>query len=89
MCCGLKKKPIPKKHPSICHKVKGCVWGAGEKGLRTKSELAASPPPPPGPTSGRECYITPAFLVIPKQRGTKSEVAASALPSWRPRSERK
>ena len=25
------------------------------------------------PTSGRKCYITPAFLGIPKQRGTKSE----------------
>ena len=27
------------------------------------------------PTSGRKCYITPAFLGIPKQRGTKSELA--------------
>ena len=26
------------------------------------------------PTSGRKCYITPAFLGIPKQRGTKSEL---------------
>ena len=25
------------------------------------------------PTSGRKCYITPAFSGIPKQRGTKSE----------------
>ena len=27
------------------------------------------------PTSGRKCYITPAFLGIPKQRGTESELA--------------
>ena len=27
------------------------------------------------PTSGRKCYITPAFSGIPKQRGTKSELA--------------
>ena len=32
----------------------------------TKSELV-------GPTSGRKCYITPAFSGIPKERGTKSE----------------
>ena len=28
------------------------------------------------PTSGWKCYITPAFSGIPKQRGTKSELAA-------------
>ena len=27
------------------------------------------------PTSGRKCYITPAFSGIPKKRGTKSELA--------------
>ena len=27
------------------------------------------------PTNGRKCYITPAFSGIPKQRGTKSELA--------------
>ena len=43
------------------------------KGSGEKSELAASPPPPPGPTSGRKCYPTLAFLGIPKQRQTKSK----------------
>ena len=28
-----------------------------------------------GPTSGRKCYITPAFSGVPKERGTKSELA--------------
>ena len=46
----------------------------------TKSEVAASPVPPPGPQKGRKCYVTPAFSGIPKQRGTKSEVATSPLP---------
>ena len=27
------------------------------------------------PTSGRKCYITPAFSGVPKERGTKSELA--------------
>ena len=31
-----------------------------------------------GPKRGRKCYVTPAFLGIPKQRGTKSEVKTSA-----------
>ena len=29
-----------------------------------------------GPTSGRKCYITPAFSGIPNERGTKSELDA-------------
>ena len=29
-----------------------------------------------GPKRGRKCYITAAFSGIPKQRGTKSELAA-------------
>ena len=29
-----------------------------------------------GATSGRKYYVTPAILGIPKQRGTKSELAA-------------
>ena len=29
--------------------------------MGTKLELAASPLPSRGPTSGRECYVTPAF----------------------------
>ena len=28
------------------------------------------------PANGRKCYITPAFLGIPKERGTKSELDA-------------
>ena len=42
-----------------------------------------------GPKRGRKCYITPAFSGIPKQRGTKSELAASTLPSGGPKSGRK
>ena len=34
----------------------------------TKSEVAASPLPSRGPTSGRNCYITLAFSGVPKQR---------------------
>ena len=37
--------------------------------------------PSPGPRRGRKCYVTPAFSGVPKQRGTKSEVATSSLPS--------
>ena len=33
------------------------------------------------PKRGRKCYITPAFSGIPKHRATKSELAASFLPS--------
>ena len=29
-----------------------------------------------GPKRGRKCYVTPAFSGVPKQRGTKSKVAA-------------
>ena len=56
----------------------GGVWPAEGEGLHsrgspkkreTKSELA-------GPTSGQKCYITHAFLGIPKERGTKSELDA-------------
>ena len=37
----------------------------------TKSEVAASPLPSRGPTSGRKCYGTPAFSGIPKTKGDK------------------
>ena len=33
----------------------------------TESEVAASPLPSRGPTRGRKCYVTPAFLGVPKQ----------------------
>ena len=42
-----------------------------------------------GPKRGRNCYITPTFSGIPKHRGTKSELAASILPSGGPKSGRK
>ena len=42
-----------------------------------------------GPKRGRKCYITPAFSGIPKQRGAKSELAASTLPFGGPKSGRK
>ena len=38
-----------------------------------KSEVTASPLRSRWPTTGRKCYVTPAF---PKQRGTKTELAA-------------
>ena len=39
--------------------------GSPNKG--TKSEVAASPLPSWGHTSGWKCYVTPAFLEVPKQ----------------------
>ena len=33
----------------------------------TKSEFATSPLPSGGPTSGRKCYVTPAFSGIPNK----------------------
>ena len=38
---------------------------------------------------GRKCYVTPAFLGVHKQRGTKSKVATSPLPSRGPKRGRK
>ena len=38
-------------------------------------------PPFSGAKRGRNCYVKPTFLGIPKQTGTKSEVATSPLPS--------
>ena len=37
--------------------------------------------PSRGPKRGRKCHVTPAFSGIAKQRGTKSKLAASPLPS--------
>ena len=42
-----------------------------------------------GPKRGRKCYLTLAFLGVPKQRGTKSKLAASPLPSRGPKRGRK
>ena len=36
---------------------------------RAKSEVAASPLLSRGPSGGRKCYVTPAFLVIPRKEG--------------------
>ena len=49
----------------------------------------ASTLPSRGPKRGRKCYITPAFSGVPKQWGTKSELAASHLPSQGPERGRK
>ena len=46
--------------------------------------MAASPLLSWRPEKGQQCYINPAFLGIPKQRETKSEVHVSRLPSWGP-----
>ena len=43
------------------------------------SEIATSPVPSRGPTSGRNCYITLVFSGIPRKRD-KREVAAEPLP---------
>ena len=64
----------------IQHAIPHMQIRAGEV-LKKKSELAASTLPSRGSKSGRKCYITPAFSGIPKQKGTKSELAASPLPS--------
>ena len=45
--------------------------------------------PSQGLKSGRRCYITPAVSGVPKQMGTKSELAAQTLPSGGPTSGRK
>ena len=50
--------------------------------MGTKSELATSSLPSRGPTSGRECYVTPAFSGSPT-KGTKSELATCHLPLHR------
>ena len=47
--------------------------------MGTKSELATSPVSSREPTSGRECFVTPAFSGSPR-KGTKSELAACHLP---------
>ena len=39
----------------------------GSENKGTKSKVANSPLPSRGPTSGRKCYATPAFLGVPKQ----------------------
>ena len=39
----------------------------GPQKVGTKSEVAASPLPSPGPTSGQNCYITPAFSGVPRK----------------------
>ena len=47
-----------------------CILGDPQtKG--TKSEVAPSHLPSWGPTSGRKCYVTPAFSGIPKTKGDK------------------
>ena len=51
--------------------------------------MATSTVPCQKPTSGRKCYVTPAFSGFPKQRGTKSEVGTSPLPSKGPKKGRK
>ena len=41
--------------------------------------------PSPGPRRGPKCYVNPAFSGVPKQRGTKSDMATSSLRSRRPK----
>ena len=45
-----------------------------------KSQVVASPLPSRGPKRGSNCYVTLAFLGIPKQIRRKSEAIASRLP---------
>ena len=88
----------------------------GSRNKGTQSELPTSPLPSWGPTNGRNCYISLAFSVAPKQgnkirvayltpaflgahkwaevlrnpnKGTKSELVASPLPSRGPTSGQK
>ena len=50
-----------------------------------KSYKPTSHLPSRGPKRGRKCYATPALSRIPKQTGTKSELATSHLPSRGPK----
>ena len=43
------------------------------------------PLPSQGPTTGRHCYVTPAFSAISLQKGRKSKEATSPLASRRPK----
>ena len=47
---------------------------SGTQKRGTKSGVATSPLPSRGPGRGRKCYVTPAILGDPQQRGAKSEV---------------
>ena len=47
--------------------------------------MAAPPLPSRGPTTGRNCYITPTFSGISNKKGTKSEMVALTLPSRGPK----
>ena len=62
--------------------------GSPKKG--TKSELATSPLPSRGPTSGWNCYITPTFSGVPSKGGKikSSKVVTSPRLSWGPTSGR-
>ena len=55
--------------PSAGSKIKS---GPQQRG--TKLEVAASPLPSRGPGRGRKCYVTPAILGDPQQRGAKSKM---------------
>ena len=79
----LKKKTFAHYVPTTCanttvvHRVQERVacpsWGAPP--LHSRGSTNKGGQNQNWPTGGRKCYITPAFSGIPKQRGTKSELA--------------
>ena len=60
---GTKSKRAQKRAEMLHHP---CILGGPKQREQNQS----------GPKRGRKCYITPAFSGIPKQMGTKSELAA-------------
>ena len=61
--------PCPLESPQMGGNASSPLHSRGSPTPSTgrKSELAASPLPSPGPTSGRNRYVTPAFSAVPKQ----------------------
>ena len=85
--------PLNLGHHALTQKTYTAFLGAQTKGDKIRSGYQKRNEDCPGflnstgrlgPKRGQKCYATPAFSRVPKQRGTKSEVAASTLPSRRP-----
>ena len=75
----LAASPLPSRGPTSGHNyyVTPACSGVPNKG--DKFRIATSPLPSRGPTSGRNCYITPTFSGVPNKGRTNSELATSYL----------
>ena len=62
---GTRSKWAQKRAEMLHHP---CILGGPQRQARGQNQR--------GPKRGRRCYITPAFSGVPKQMGTKSELAA-------------